>query len=102
MIPESNVKDLMIRKDVVEAVKKGEFHIYSVKTIDEGIEILTGKEAGEMQPDGSYPKGSINSLVNESLKKLAEGLKKFGGEDEKEGKKKGKEKTETPNIENAQ
>jgi lon-related putative ATP-dependent protease len=102
MIPESNIKDLMVRKDVVEAVKKGEFHIYSVKTIDEGIEILTGKEAGEIQPDGSYPKGTINFLVNESLKKLAEGLKKFGGEDEKEGKKKGKGKTENPKIENAQ
>ena len=100
MIPESNVKDLMVRKDVVEAVEKGEFRIYSVKTIDEGIEILTGKEAGEMQPDGSYPKGTINSLVNENLKKLAEGLKKFGGEDEKEGKKKGKGKTETQKIEN--
>ena len=95
MIPESNVKDLMLRKDVVEAVKKGEFHIYSAKTIDEGIGILTGKEAGELKPDGTYPKGTINFLVNESLKKLAEGLKKFG-EEEKEDNKKGKEKKEKP------
>jgi ATP-dependent Lon protease len=100
MIPESNVKDLMLRKDVVEAVKKGEFHIYSAKTIDEGIGILTGKEAGELKPDGTYPKGTINFLVNESLKKLAEGLKKFG-EEEKEEKKKGKQKKEKPKTDNA-
>jgi lon-related putative ATP-dependent protease len=82
MIPESNVKDLMLRKDVVDAVNKGQFHIYAVKTIDQGIEILTGKEAGELGPDGLYPKGTINHLVDEKLKGLAEGLKKFGGEEE--------------------
>ncbi|MEE9612613.1 MAG: Lon-insertion domain-containing protein, partial [Desulfatiglandales bacterium] len=92
MIPESNVKDLMLRNDVVEAVKKGKFHVYAVKTIDEGIEILTGKKAGEMKPDGTYPKGTINGLVNEQLKVLAEGLKKFGEEEKKEEKKKGKGK----------
>jgi lon-related putative ATP-dependent protease len=92
MIPESNVKDLMLRKDVVEAVKSGQFHIYAVKTIDEGIEILTGKEAGELGPDGLYPKGTINHLVNEKLKVLAEGLKKFGEEEEKKEEPKGKGK----------
>jgi predicted ATP-dependent protease len=100
MIPESNVKDLMLRKDVVEAVKKGEFRIWAAKTIDEGIEILTGKKAGGLKPDGTYPKGTINFLVNESLKKLAEGLKKFGEEDKEEKKKgKGKEKKEKPEPE---
>jgi len=93
MIPESNIKDLMIHKDVLEAVKKGKFHIYAVKTIDEGIELLTGKVAGEMKPDGTYPKGTINALVNEKLKSLAEGLKQFGGEEEaKEAKGKGRAK----------
>lgn len=82
MIPESNIKDLMLRKDVLEAVKEKKFHIYTVKTIDEGIEILTGKVAGEMKPDGTYPEGTINAIVNEKLKLLAEGLKKFGGEEE--------------------
>jgi ATP-dependent Lon protease len=82
MIPESNVQDLMLRKNVVDAVKKGKFHIYSVKTIDEGIEILTGKPGGELQADGTYPEGTINYLVNEKLKSLAEGLKKFGEEEE--------------------
>jgi len=89
MIPESNVKDLMLRKDVVEAVKKGKFHIHAVKTIDEGIEILTGKEAGEKQPDGTYPKGTVNALVDEKLKTLAEGLKEFADQGEAEEKKKG-------------
>jgi lon-related putative ATP-dependent protease len=99
MIPESNVQDLMLRKDVVEAVKKGKFTIYSVKTIDEGIEILTGKEAGEMKDDGTYPEGTINALVNEKLRALAEGLKEFSGEEtaaeeekEKKAGKRGKKK----------
>ena len=93
MIPESNVKDLMLRKDVVEAVNKGRFHIYSVKTVDEGIEILTGKKAGEQKEDGSYTRGTINYLVNEKLKELAEGFEKFG-EKGKKGKRtnKGNEK----------
>lgn len=89
MIPERNVKDLMIRKDVVEAVKEGKFHIYAVKTMDEGIEILAGKETGTLQPEGTYPEGSIDFLVNEKLKELAEGLKAFGqGEEEEEEEKK--------------
>jgi len=87
MMPETNVKDLMIRKDVVKAVKEGKFNIYTVKSIDEGIEILTDKKAGEKQSDGTFPKGTINYLVNEKLKELAEGLKKFGEEEEKEEKK---------------
>ena len=82
MIPEANVKDLMLRKDVVEAVKDGQFHIYSVKTVDQGIEILTGKPAGEIQGDGKYPEGSINHIVDQKLKELAEGLKEFGGGEE--------------------
>ncbi len=84
MIPEKNVKDLMLRKDVVKAVTKGRFHVYAVKTIDEGIEILTGKKAGELQADGSYPEGTVNALVNQKLAELAEGLKRFGEEGKKE------------------
>ncbi|RJR41133.1 MAG: ATP-binding protein [Desulfobacteraceae bacterium] len=83
MIPENNAKDLMLRKDVVEAVKKGEFHVYPVRTVDQGMEILTGKTAGQMDSRGNYPKGTVNALVNEKLSQLAEGLKEFG-----EGKKK--------------
>jgi predicted ATP-dependent protease len=88
MIPESNVQDLMLRKDVIEAVKKGKFHVYAVKTVDEGVEILTGEKAGELMPDGSYPEGTVNALVDGKLKALAEGLKEFGAEGAAEEKKK--------------
>jgi len=86
LIPESNVKDLMLRKDVVDAVEKGRFHVYAVRTIDEGIEILTGKVSGEKQPDGTYQPGTINDLVDKKLRELAEGLQKFGKEEEPETK----------------
>ncbi|MCD6294512.1 MAG: ATP-dependent protease, partial [Deltaproteobacteria bacterium] len=91
MIPESNVKDLMLRQDVVKAVSKGKFHVYPVKTIDQGIEILTGKKSGKRKADGSYPKGSISKLVDDKLKELAEGLKNFAGDEgeEKKEEKKG-------------
>jgi ATP-dependent Lon protease len=87
IIPAGNVKDLMLRKDVVEAVKEGKFNIYSVSNIDEGIEILTGKEAGAFQADGTYPEETINFLVDRKLKELAEGIKEFGGGTNGEGKK---------------
>ncbi|MBW2078783.1 MAG: AAA family ATPase [Deltaproteobacteria bacterium] len=92
MIPESNTKDLMLRKDLLEAVNKGKFHVYSVKTVDEGIEILTDKKAGVQKADGSYPKGTINYLVNERLKGLAEGYEKFGEKEKKQTKRSTKKK----------
>ena len=60
MVPHQNVRSLMLRDDVVEAIKQGEFHVYAVKSIDEGIEILTVVPGGERQDDGSYPKGTVN------------------------------------------
>jgi ATP-dependent Lon protease len=88
MIPESNIKDLMLRKDVVEAVKQGRFRVYAVKNIDEGIEILTGKEAGVKQTDDKYPEGTINCLVDLKLRELAEEITKFSKDTGEEGKKK--------------
>jgi len=88
MIPAQNVRNLMLRPDVVDAVRQGAFHIYAVRSIDEGIEILTGMPAG-VKADGSYPEGSINHRVEERLKKFAEGMKKFAetvAEKEKEQK----------------
>jgi predicted ATP-dependent protease len=84
LIPESNVKDLMLRKDVVEAVAKKKFHVYPVKTIDEGIEILTGVPAGEPDTNGDYPKNTVHNLVHAKLGELAAGLKKFGEDEDKE------------------
>ena len=85
MIPHSNVKDLMLRDEVVQAVKDGKFHVWAVRTIDEGIEILTGKKAGERKKDGTYPAGTINKMVDDKLKDLADRLAAFG-KDEKKGK----------------
>ena len=72
VIPESNVKHLMLKEEVVEAIKAKKFHLYPVKTIDEGIEVLTGTPAGERQRDGSYPEGTVNYSVQKNLTSLAE------------------------------
>ncbi|HOP36026.1 MAG TPA: AAA family ATPase, partial [Syntrophales bacterium] len=87
LIPESNVRDLMLRKDVVKAVEDGTFHIYAVGTVDEGMEILTGLEAGRKGSDGTYPEGTINGRVDQKLKELGEGLRKLGEPPEEEGRK---------------
>jgi len=80
LIPQSNVQDLMLRKDVVAAVQAGRFTIYAVSNIDEGIAILSGRPAGELQADGGYPEDTINFLVDQKLKELAEGIKDFPNE----------------------
>ena len=85
MIPESNVKHLMLKEEVVEAVSKKKFHIWSVTTVDEGIEILTGKKAGKKDKSGAYPKGTVNYLVDKKLKEYSRKLTLAG---EKKGKKK--------------
>lgn len=72
LIPASNVKHLMLREDVVKAVADGKFHIYPVERIDQGIELLSGIEAGERDERGHYPEGSINNLVERRLAELAE------------------------------
>lgn len=91
MIPQANVKDLMLREEVVEAVKQGRFHVWAVASIDEGIALLTGRPAGERGKDGHYPKDSVNGLVDARLLSLAEGLRDFAKEPD-EGKAKRKPK----------
>ncbi len=86
LIPYQNLINLMLREEVVEAVRKGQFHIYSAKNIDEGIEILTGITAGERQKDGTYPENTISHLVDKKLKEMAERLKGFYAEEKKEVK----------------
>jgi predicted ATP-dependent protease len=71
VIPRSNVKHLMLRKEVVDAVREGRFHVWAVNTVDEGIEILTGVPAGEPDARGRYPPGSINRRVTDALAKMA-------------------------------
>jgi Predicted ATP-dependent protease len=86
VIPRANVPDLMLKTEVVEAVREGRFHVWSVTSIEEGIELLTGKKAGVRRKDGSYPKGGIFALVDQRLKELAQGMVNFGKDDEKQEK----------------
>ena len=71
IIPAQNVRNLHLSDEVIDSVRKGKFHIYSVRTIDEGIEILTGVPAGKKDKNGNFPLGTINYLVNERLKKFS-------------------------------
>jgi len=71
LIPASNVKHLMLRPDVVEAARQGRFHIYPIRTIDEGIQVLTGIEAGMEDAEGHFPIGSVNREVANRLKALS-------------------------------
>jgi len=85
LIPASNVKHLMLRHDVIEAVAAGQFHIYPIEMVDQGIEMLTGMPAGEADEEGNYPPETINGLVQAQLVKLAEERAAFSrsvGEDE--------------------
>jgi len=77
VIPESNVKHLMLNEEVLEAVKKGKFHIYSIATIDEGMELLMNKPAGARSVKGLYPKNTVNWLVMQRLFEFAQKAKMF-------------------------
>ena len=77
MIPASNVQNLMLKEEILEAAKAGKFTVYPVKTIDEGIEFLTGVPAGEPLADGSYQEGTVNYLVNKRLQQMAETVREF-------------------------
>jgi lon-related putative ATP-dependent protease len=89
IIPEKNVKNLMLKREVVEAVENGQFHIYPVSRIEEGIEILTGMEAGKRREDGTYPENTLYGKVDDKLREMAETAKEFGkGKEEEEKSKK--------------
>jgi lon-related putative ATP-dependent protease len=77
MIPESNVQNLMLKEETLDAVKNGKFHIYSVSTIDQGIENLTGVKAGVKRNDGTFEKDTVNDRVDKRLQEIAEKLKEF-------------------------
>ena len=79
LIPASNEKHLMLRDDVIAAVESGEFHIYSVGTVDEGMELLTGVEMGVAGEDGEYPPDSVNGRVKARLEEFARRRRRFMG-----------------------
>jgi len=77
MMPESNVEDLMLREDVLEAVAAGRFHIWPVAKVEQGIEILTGTTAGRKNGDGKFDPGTVFALIDERLHEMAKTLKEF-------------------------
>jgi ATP-dependent Lon protease len=77
LIPTQNMPDLMLKDEVVEAVDKGMFHIYAISHVDEGIEILTGIQAGEIKDDAVFTEGSINYQADQKLEELAETWRQY-------------------------
>lgn len=75
VIPGKNIRNLMIKKEVTDAVKDGKFTIYPIERVEEGLEILTGMPAGKMNEDGTYPEGTINNLVMKRLEEISQALK---------------------------
>jgi lon-related putative ATP-dependent protease len=84
LIPASNVQHLMLRQDVVDAVKEGQFHIYPVEHVDQGIELLTGMPAGERDEEGKFPEGTINRLIEDRLVAIAEKRQAFAQPEKEE------------------
>jgi predicted ATP-dependent protease len=78
IIPQANVRHLMLKPEVVDAVAAGQFHVWAVQSVDEGIELLTGVPAGECRADGSYPPDTVHGRVARRLKRLAQRLAAFG------------------------
>lgn len=94
IIPRRNVKRLMLKNDVVEAVREGKFFIYPILKADEGLEIVTGIPAGELLDDGTYPEGTVNYLVVKRLTELSESMEKKKEKEKDEGKENNKEERE--------
>ena len=86
MFPRDNLRNLVLKDEVVEAVSEGRFHIYAVSTIDEGIEVLTGVPAGQRQQDGGYPEGTVHNLVEERLKEMARRARQFTRSPDNDGR----------------
>ena len=78
MIPHQNVRNLMLNDDVTHDIREGRFHLWAVRTIDEGLEVLTGIPGGEADADGMFPEGTINERVSRRLGELADRLRRFG------------------------
>lgn len=85
IIPHQNIDNLMLKHEIIEAVQQGKFHIYAVRTVEEGISLLTGVPAGNRQPEnGNYPENTVFNLVDRRLREYAEGLARFGSKEKNE------------------
>jgi len=87
MIPHKNIRNLMLDQEVVDAVAEGKFHIWPVTTVEEGLSILMGMDAGKLQEDGSYPEATVYRKVDDRLKEISEIVRKFAKELEGDSKK---------------
>jgi lon-related putative ATP-dependent protease len=81
LIPRRNERNLMLRKDVVDSVRQGKFHVFAVSTIEEGLRVLARMEPGERAADGAYPPQTLYSAVDERLRQLADEVQRFGPAD---------------------
>jgi len=86
IIPEKNIRNLMLKQEVVDAVKDGQFHIWPVSTIEEGMEILSGIKAGNLQTDGTYEDGTLFRSVDERLQEIADIVRDFLKKEKEESK----------------
>jgi len=77
IMPQENVEDLMLREEVIEAVAKGQFHIWPIKHIEQGIEILTGRRAGGRTAEGKFEEGTVFGVVDNRLREMVKKLKEF-------------------------
>ncbi|MFH1123517.1 MAG: ATP-binding protein [Pseudomonadota bacterium] len=86
IIPTKNIRNLMLKQDVIDSVREGKFHVWPISTVEEGIEILGGMEAGTLRPDGTYPEGTLFRKVDERLLEIAEIVRRFAKEEDGTGK----------------
>jgi predicted ATP-dependent protease len=79
LVPTTNARHLMLRQEVVDAVARGQFHVWAIRTVDEGIALLTGQPAGECRQDGAFPLGTVHDRVQQRLRSFATRLAAYGG-----------------------
>ena len=85
IIPARNRKNLMLRQGVLDSVRASQFHVYEVDSVNEAMALLTGLEAGEREPDGTYPDGTINARVDREVRRMGELMRRFGRAPETSG-----------------
>jgi lon-related putative ATP-dependent protease len=95
IVPAKNVRHLMLKQDVVESVGQGQFHVWPITTVEEGVPILMGAQAGTLGPDGTYEEGTLFRKVDDRFREIAEIVKAFGKE-EAGGRQENEEETAPP------
>lgn len=81
IIPRANIKNLVLREDVIQAIRDGLFTVYAVESVDQAVEVLTGVPAGQPDASGAYPEDSLNAMIAKNLERLASRAREFGSRD---------------------